>query len=121
MKNRVSCRESSLGDSSCLIYLDALERASQRLKDARLAYARAALDLTVAREKLEQAVDQAFTQQSFSPIEALVREEESALKVYESAVAQLARAEERYVALRAALADEQALTLAGPLPRQQLH
>ena len=105
----------------CLICLDALQGASRTLKDVRLVYAQAALDLTVAREKLEPAVEQAFAQQSFGPIEALFREEEAALKVYEQAMAQLAQAEARWLALRAALAYEQTLVLMGSVPRQRMH
>jgi hypothetical protein len=74
-----------------------------------------------ACEKLEQVVEQAFAQQRFSPIEDLFREKEAALKVHESAMAQLVKAEERYFSLRAVLAYERELALKGPLPRKRLH
>jgi hypothetical protein len=72
------------------------------------------------REKLDRVVDHAFQEQSFSSLEALFREEETALVAYEHAMAQLAAAERRWFALRAALAYEQEMMLLGT-PRHRLH
>lgn len=114
-------QERNHGELTGLVCQDAHDRARQDLDEARHRYTQAALALTIAREKLEPVVEQAFAQQSFSPIEALFCEEEVALKVYDAAVAQLAEAEGRYFSLNAALASERELALAGPLPRQRLH
>jgi type II secretory pathway component PulK len=109
------------GDATALVCLSALAEAQQNLNRARRRYSEAALALTISREKLEPVVELAFQQQRFGPIEALFREEEAALNVYENAVAELAQAEERYFILRAALANERTLMLMGPVPRQRMH
>ncbi|MBM6584112.1 hypothetical protein ILT44_28340 [Microvirga sp. BT689] len=75
----------------------------------------------MAREKLDQVVDTAFEQQSFSPIEALFREEEAALKIYQQASGSLVTIEARWFALRAALAHEQEVMMLGGLPHHRLH
>lgn len=99
--------ENGHGDLTCLVCLDALNEACRELETARLNCGKASSALATSREKLDQVVESAFRQQSFRPIEALFCEEEAALAHYEKAVADLARAEGRWWAMRAALAYEQ--------------
>jgi hypothetical protein len=68
----------------------------------------------MCRNKLDQAVEQAYSQQSFRPIMDLACKEEAALAAYERAKTQLAHAEERCSALRVALAYKKKLMMAGP-------
>jgi hypothetical protein len=75
----------------------------------------------MCRNKLDQAVECAYSQQSFRPIMDLACKEEAALAAYERAKTQLAYAEERCSALRVALAYEKKLMMAGPLSRTQLN
>jgi hypothetical protein len=103
-----------------LVCLNAFIEAGNDLEQARRRYAEAALALTISREKLDQGVDHAFEQPSFRPIEALVCEAEAAQVIYRQAVTSLVAIEERWFAVRAALAYEQAVMLAGPVPRQRL-
>ncbi len=103
-----------------LVCLNAFIEAGNDLEQARRRYADAALALTISREKLDQVVDHAFEQQSFRPIEALFCEAEAAQAIYQQAVTSLVTIEERWFALRAALAYEQALMSPGPIPRQRL-
>ena len=104
-----------------LICLDLLNEAYRNLEDARRRYTEAAMALTVSREKLDHVLDHAYQQQSFRPIEALFCEEEAALAVYEQAIANLAQAEGRWCALRAALAYEKELLMRGPPLRERLN
>jgi hypothetical protein len=75
----------------------------------------------MCRNKLDQVIEQAYTQHSFRPIMDLACKEEAALAAYERAKTQLAHAEERCSALRVALAYEKKLMMAGPLPRTRLN
>lgn len=109
------------GDLTSLVCLEAYNEAYSRLEAARVNYSKAAHALAVSREKLDHVVERAYRQQSFSPIEALFVEEEAALAVYEEAVAELARAEGRWWALRMAFAYEQELMRAGAPARHQLN
>jgi hypothetical protein len=109
------------GDLTNLVCLEAYKEAHSRLEAARVRYSRAAHALAVSREKLDHVVECAYRQQSFSPIEALFVEEEAALGIYEEAVAELARAESRWWALRMAFAYEQELMRAGAPARHQLN
>ena len=56
------------------------------------------------RAKLEQALDHAYQEQSFGPLDPLFSKEEAALVEYEQARFKLTGAEERWCALRVALA-----------------
>ena len=94
---------------TCLVCLPALHEARRNLDRARCHYTQAHNALLNSREKLDQVVDQAFQQQSFRPLAALFYEEEAALALCEQAVARLAAAEERWCAVRAALAIEEAM------------
>jgi antitoxin (DNA-binding transcriptional repressor) of toxin-antitoxin stability system len=111
----------SHADVNCLVCAAPLGEAERELDRARQQYAQAALALTVSRERLERVVAPAYERQNSGLIDALFRGEEAALAVYEEAVATLVQAERRCSALRAALAQEWELMLAGPLPRRRLN
>jgi hypothetical protein len=104
-----------------LVCFNALREANRELAKAQRRYCLAAHALRTIREKLSQAVEQAYRQQSFGPLGSLFDEEEAALAVYEKAAAEVAEAEERWCILRVALAYEKELMAAGPLSRQQLN
>ncbi len=109
------------GDPTSLVCLPALAEARSDLDRARRKFAEAALSLAVCRERLDEVVDRAFEQRKFGPIEAFFQEEEAARTAYEWAAKRLASSEARWFALRAALANEQALAALGPVPRHQLN
>lgn len=111
----------SHADANCLVRAAPLGEAERDLHRARQKYAEAALALTVSREELERVVALAFERQGDGLIEALFREEEAAVAVYEEAIAKLAQAERRCSALRAAHSQERELMLAGPMPRRRLN
>ena len=90
------------------------------LERARLALAEARNRLTTIRETLDYALDEAYRRQSFAPLGDLFREEETTLAACEDLVDRLARAEERWCLLRAALAQEIA-TMTAPVLRQRLN
>jgi hypothetical protein len=113
--------ENGHGDMTSLVCLDAFYAADQELEQARLRWREAAETLTTIRKMLGQAVDLAYEQQSFGPLNALFDEEEVALAVYEQGVFSLAEAEERWFALRAALAYEKERMAAGPMPRGRMN
>ena len=104
-----------------LVCLDALHEAYDELERVRLRWREAADALATIRQTLGQAVDLAYQQQSFGPLGTLFDEEEAALAVYERAVSRLAAAEERWFALSAALAYENATMLVGQMPRNRLN
>jgi hypothetical protein len=106
---------------TCLVCLDALHQADRDREEARQRCGNAAAILMMCRNKLDQAVEQAYSQQSFRPIMDLACKEEAALAAYERAKTQLAHAEERCSVLRVALAYEKKLMMAGPLPRKRLN
>jgi hypothetical protein len=106
---------------TALVCLSAFAEAQRDLDRARSRVAEAALALAKCRHKLDQVVDHAFAEQKFSPIEALFCEEEAARKVYKQAAKRLVRSEERWFALRVALATEQEQEQSGPVPRQRLN
>ncbi|PVE23514.1 hypothetical protein DC522_15310 [Microvirga sp. KLBC 81] len=91
------------------------------MEKARLRYRLAAHVLRTIRERLDQALEQAYRQQSFGPLGNLFDEEETRLAVYEKACANVAEAEKRWCMLRAALAYEKGLMLAGPLSLKRLN
>jgi hypothetical protein len=73
------------------------------------------------RAKLKQALDHAYREQSFGPLDPLFSKEEAALAQYEQAASKLIEAEERWCALRVALAYEKELTQEGQLSRKRLN
>jgi hypothetical protein len=101
--------------------LEAFREATRELEKAQLKYRQAAHDLTSVREKLEQALDHAFQEQSFGPLNPLFTKEETALALFEQATAKLTEAEERWCALRVALAYEEKLMREGQPSRKQLN
>jgi hypothetical protein len=98
-----------LEDVTNLVCLEAFHEASRNLEEAHLKYRQAALDLVSVHKKLEQALDHAYREQSFGPLDPLFTQEEVALALYEQAAAKLTEAEERWCALKVALAHEKEL------------
>ncbi|KLK92198.1 hypothetical protein AA309_15685 [Microvirga vignae] len=113
--------ENSHGDVTGLVCFHALHEANCDLEKARLRYRLAAHALRTIRERLDQALEQAYQQQSFGPLGNLFDEEETTLAVYEKASANVAEAEERWCMIRAALAYEKELMRAGPLSLKRLN
>jgi hypothetical protein len=109
------------GDMTHLICLEAFREASRNLENAHLKYRQAALDLASIREELEQALNHAYREQTFGPLDPQFSKEEVALTRYEQAVAKLNEAEERWCALRVALAYETSLMQEGQPSRRQLN
>ncbi|RDI57195.1 hypothetical protein DES45_107112 [Microvirga subterranea] len=109
------------GMTAALVSLPAYEASLAELEEARLELAGARNRLMALRETLDQALEQAYRQQSFGPLEHLFRQEETALAACEALAARLAGAEERWCLMRAALALERALAAPGALPRHRLH
>jgi hypothetical protein len=81
------------GDMTSLVCLDALHEAYHELEQARLRWREAADAPATIRNRLNQAVDVAYQEQSFSPLGTLFGGEETAQAVYERAVSTLAEAE----------------------------
>jgi hypothetical protein len=104
-----------------LICLEAFRGASRDLEKAQLKCHQAALDLASIHKKLEQALDHAYQAQSFGRLDPLFSKEEVALALYEQAAAKLTEAEERWCALRVALAYERELMLEGQPSRKRLN
>ena len=104
-----------------LICLEAFREACGKLEEAQLKYRQATLDLASIREKLEEALGHAYREQSFGPLDPLFTEEEAVLALYEQAASKLAEAEERWCALRVALAYEEKLMQEGQPSRRQLN
>ncbi|MBL0408013.1 hypothetical protein JKG68_29375 [Microvirga aerilata] len=96
-----------------LICLDALHEAYRGLEEARLRCREVAHALATIRETLDQALDLAYQQQSFGPLNNLFDEEEAALAIYEQAVAKVREAEGRWSAVSLALAYERERLTAG--------
>jgi hypothetical protein len=71
------------------------------------------------RDRLERVLDHAYREQSFGPLDRLFTEEEAALALYGQAAAKLTEAEERWCALRGALAYERELMQEGQLSRKR--
>ena len=113
--------ENSHGDVTRLVSLETLQGANCDLARARLRYRIAAHALARIRGKLNQVLELAYQQQSFGPLNALFDKEELALAAYQRAVDDLAHAEERMCALRAALDYEKKMMLAGLLSRNRLN
>jgi hypothetical protein len=104
-----------------LICLVAFREASRDLENAQLKCRQAALDLASVHKKLEQALAHAYREQSFGRLNPLFTKEEVALALYEQAAAKLTEAEERWCALRVALAYERELMLEGQPSRKRLN
>jgi hypothetical protein len=98
-----------------LVCLDALRDAIEEVERAQIRCREASHALARVREKLDQAVEQAYGQQSFVPLGNLFDEEEAVLAVYEQAKAHLISAEARWRNLGAALAYEKEQMMAGRL------
>jgi hypothetical protein len=106
---------------SDLICLEAFREASLDLEKAQLKYRQAAVDLARIREELEQALVHAYREQLFSPLDPLFSKEEAALALFEQAEAKLTVAEERWCALRVALAYERELMQEGQFAQKRLN
>jgi hypothetical protein len=104
-----------------LVCFHAFHEANYELEKARLRYRIAAVALRTVREKLDQALDEAYRQQSFLPLGNLLDEEEAAVAICNKEFDKVAKAEERWCALRAALAYEKEQMLAGPLSRKRFN
>jgi len=104
-----------------LICLEAFREATHELEEAELRCRQAAHGLANIREELEQALDHAYREQSFGPLDALFTREEAALARYEQAVSTLTGAEEQWCALRVALAYERELMQEGQLARKWMN
>jgi hypothetical protein len=104
-----------------LICLEAFREATRELEEAELRYRQAAHSLGSIRGELEKALDHAYREQSFGPLDPLFSREEAALAQYEQAASELTEAEERWCALRVALAYEKELTQEGQLSRKRLN
>lgn len=104
-----------------LICLEAFREATHKLEEAQLKYRQAAHHLASIQEELEQALVHAHREQSFGRLDPLFTKEEDALALYERATAKLAEVEERWCALRVALAYEEKLMREGQPSRRQLN
>jgi hypothetical protein len=104
-----------------LICLEAFREATLELEEAELRYRQAAHDLASIRGELEQALDHAYREQSFGPLDLLFSKEEATLAQYEQAASKLNEAEERWCALRVALDYEKELTQGGLQSRKRLN
>ena len=104
-----------------LICLEAFCEATRELEEAQLKYRQAAVDLARIREELEQALVHAYREQAFGPLDPLFSKEEAALALFEQAEAKLTVAEERWCALRVALAYERELMQEAHLAQKRLN
>ena len=113
--------EKQHGDVTNFVCLDALHEAYNDLEEAQLKCRTAAHVLATIRGTLDQALDLAYEQQSFGPLNNLFDEEEAALLIYERAVAKVSEAEGRWCALSVALVYEKERMMAGPLPHSRMN
>ena len=104
-----------------LVCFAAFHQASRDLERAQLRFRVASHALTRVRSKLGQVLNLAYQQQLFGPLDTLFDEEEVALTIYERALAKLSEAEERWCALRVALAYEKRLMQDEQPSRQKLN
>ena len=95
------------------VCLKALHEAYRDLEEARLKCREAAHALATIRETLDQAVDLAYQQQSFGPLNKLFDEEEAALAVYEQSVARVSERAGRWSAVSLAVAYKKERVAAG--------
>jgi hypothetical protein len=111
-----------MSNLTCLVCLSALDETYRDLDDAWCHHTKAGEALMEAHERLEHVLDQSVQPPQWTDqIEICVRKEEAALVEYERAAARLSLTEQRWTALKAALAYEQEMMLLEPLPRQRLH
>jgi hypothetical protein len=110
-----------MGELTDLVCLTAFNEASRAVENARRTYGKAAAALTACRAVLDRAVERASKEQSFGTIKALFNEEEAALAAYERAKAKLAQAEQRWCTVKAALAYERNLMMAGAFSGNRLN
>ena len=113
--------ENRLGDVTNLICLEAFREATRELAEAQIKYRQAAHHLASIQGELEQLLVHAYREQSFGPLDPLFTKEEGALALYEQAAANLTKVEERWCALRVALAYEEKLMREGQPSRKQLN
>ncbi|HEV2566568.1 MAG TPA: hypothetical protein VGU19_15960 [Microvirga sp.] len=104
-----------------LVCLPALAEILAELEGVRRDCKMARNRLMTIRETLDRVLDVAFRRRSFGPLEHLFRDEEAAMEAYELLAARLAAAEERWIALQAALAHEREMMLSDPVPRHRLN
>ncbi len=104
-----------------LVCLEAFNKASLDLEKAQLKYRQVAHDLASIREELEKALVHAYREQSFGPLDPLFTKEEAALALFEQAEAKLTVAEERWCALRVALAYERELMQGAQFAQRRLN
>jgi hypothetical protein len=110
-----------MGQLTDFVCLATFDEASQTVENARSTCGRAAAALLACRAVLDRAVERASKEQSFGTIKALFDEEEAALATYERAKAKLARAEQRWCAMKAAFAYERKLMAAEALAGTRLN
>lgn len=104
-----------------LVCFAAFHQASRDLERAQLRCRVASRALERVRSQLDQVLNLAYQQQSFGPLNTLFDEEEVALAIYQRAVVKLTEAEERWCALRVALAYERELMRKAQPSRRQLN
>jgi 3-deoxy-D-arabino-heptulosonate 7-phosphate (DAHP) synthase class II len=105
-----------LENLSNLVCLDALQEAEQQLEQARAQYSEASNEVQIILEGLAQT--RVLTDQHRY---LALCGQEAILIAYEEAGIRLAQAEDRWLALSAALASEKEAMLAGPMPRRALN
>ena len=110
-----------MGQLTEFVCLTAFDEASRAVENARHRCGKAAAALMACRAVLDRAVERVSKEQSFGTINALFDEEEAALATYEQAKAKLAQAEQRCCAMKAALAYERELMVAGALSGNRLN
>jgi hypothetical protein len=110
-----------MGELINLICLPALNEASRKVESAQCRCGKAAAALMKCRSELDRVVERAYEAQSFGPINGLFNVEEAALAAFEQARTELAQAEERWWALKVALAYEKRLMAAGSMSRNRLN
>jgi hypothetical protein len=103
-----------------LVCLDAVHEAYRDLEQARLKCRTATHVLATIRKALDQALDLAYEQQAFGLLDPLFTKEEAALATYEQEAAKLTEVEERWCALKVALAYERELMQEGPPSQKRL-
>jgi hypothetical protein len=110
-----------MGSIADLVCLPALSGTFNELEGVRRDCKAARERLMAIRESLDRVLDDAFRRQCFGPLEHLFQKEEAAMAEYGRLAARLAAAEERWCAVRAALAYERDLLASGPVPRHRLN
>src|SRR3954469_11082124 len=96
-----------MSNLTCLVCLSTLDETYRDLDDAWCHHTKAGAALKEAHERLEHVLDDSVQAQSTDQMEIFARKEEAALVEYEYAAARLSLTEQRWIALKAALAYEQ--------------